>query len=415
VANFEKYDINSAWTLINPEHWKNEFNHMGGGAIKLDITTFSSFFAVGGNTSLQQATVMLEGWSHPLYYLEIFDSAAPDAEPIGLWALLVIPSDDMAQLVRVDGEASGAGLPAHGWFRLLRLASVIGSKVYVNFDGFPPPPVIEYPVSGGVRVFSPGRTTYGGNPVPNHAFSAVVNSDDDGAFGMFRKLNDGTVWAPFALIGDGTVLAPADPATPGTDGLRCRDGFRCPSTKDYKYEPAKTFYHQISLSSGLPLIRSTGLPTTFWSYNAPTNSPPGIWFINDAGPLSGEDILVFPVNLPHGSTIIEFAVQYNCLAAPTNLNPSAVLYRKPRLNANAWVVGSTVAWEVEDALRTLSPMATVSGLANYFVYGSSVATGNDVVDNELHEYFVVVKAADTGLDRLHGIRISFTMPAVAPA
>lgn len=321
--------------------------------------------------------------------VEIYEWTAMGAgRLLGIWVINQIVNASDADLMRIDGDVAGMGIPAQGYVRVVRPMLREGSTEH------------GAKILPGLNLLTQKRLG-----VVYPALNLVGSYDDaDLVLDVRDRDSAGIVSAvPRAVLSAG-----------GQHYTRARTG-------GYNFFPdgEHVHYHQVVMANG-----QGPLPNWIFVCN-PIGTMRAFWFLS-AFLGTESDVVVFPVNLPDGVTVTELIAHYG-LEDPLPIAgfPKVRLYRKQRnavVPPDAWIDGtSLVAADIPMTDLGGVRIDTTVGLgvpATWLVFSSNNGRPgtnpiSEVIDNENNEYYVIAHACWDGVaprsEILMGIRLTYTM------
>lgn len=384
-----------------------------------------------------------------------------------LWTIHHFIDNVTAQLIRIDGDQSGADLVPGGTCRILRprlhqagnMVSVdAGTPVRIG-DGLRlhvPEPVAgpPFPLSLGYSQL-PGLSVYGrdwtgllpdigGVPVgPDKVLSVrawasggyyneVIEAFADGLMkmGEVEVATDITSTGGDIIADTGDIEATAgDVRAPvgNVDGL------------DHRFSPtARTLYHHVNLADGI-LPEPNDAATNDWVYkffyrNPQYPSPATYWSITFNAGYSADEHedqqIIFPVHLPEGAIVTELELQY---ASITGVPADGAFSAQARAQLIARPVGAAPdGWQPHPGPSPYHPSVPladppivealvsvgVPALTNFQTFVGACA--HVVASETRSQYYVRVRSAKNQAggqpteEYLYGIRIKYTMTNIRP-
>lgn len=363
-----------------------------------------------------------------------------------LWLIDAFSSDTDAQVIRVDGDLAGSGMPGNGFCRILRPRFRQSALLWCNDPANPriigdglrlhvPEPVGNGGLGAGY-IQRPGLSLYGRDWTGLLPPIVGVDAGPDKVLSVRKWFAGGTTQETFRLYVTGLM-----------------EGF---SASDYPYDPPKSFYHDVNLASGYvpdnvgytppagpfptPPIDTNRWHITYWTVNPNPLEVNQVRCWERYGLKNGnEDKLVFPLNLPDGVTITELRFQYRLHQLPVALatEPHVQICCVSRIPSD-WTAtlaggggGPAYKYDIKvggapynpnvfdpDPWQVLTDVQfNEVGPVGLHKYVTFLQDGLTItIDNSLNEYFVVVIPCGDDVaqsERLFGIRLTYTAPAVS--
>ena len=353
-------------TLLD-ENYSNPFTYV---APNMTVVAPARRFANGGLSEILLAHDLIE------VYEDIVGVPGPY---VGTWVAYALLGDQTCTVAGVDGDMTGAGIPAVGFFRILRPLWQAGSQI--NQAGG------AVLFGGGFRLVAPPGNTLPALDLLGAAGEAVLR--------VRQKGTDGVLSSILYIYGDGSMSR--------AGGVVGNNGWRTAQANGYMFDPVATFYHQVNMQSGV--VNDSGT----WVYESGSANGDQTWGLPGAG--GAADILAFPLNLPDGATITNVTFQYTAMGAILAWAGGRLKVKTRDTGADAdWTPGADRDACVV-AVTFISFDAFVLAATKFRAFSSGVLA--EVVSNRYHEYLVEVAASahvDAVAQRLHGIRVTYTLP-----